>query len=314
MYYPKPPFKGENTMFKKIVSIFIAIITFFVSLFGGGSGSGSGKPGKINAYKNLSYGSSKNQTLDLYVPKKASGKYGLILNLHGGEWTNGDKSEFSEDTLKKMCSDYGCAAATMNYRFVSKTVDALDIINDIESALKKIREKGAESDIVFDRVMLNGVSAGGHLALLYACSKGVSAPMKIVAVTVKSAPTDLSDSRFYSTASSLGSKGDICDLMSKVCGKTFNEKTFSRAVPKLKTVSPITYVTKSCPPVLIAHGKLNSVVPYSNALMFSAAVSGVGVRSELISYTNSDHDLSKDADCEKKFGELFASYAKTYLK
>lgn len=301
-------------MFKKIVSVFIAIITFFVSLFGGGSGSGSGKPGKINAYKNLSYGSSKNQTLDLYVPKKASGKYGLILNLHGGEWTNGSKDEFSEDTLKKMCSDYGCAAATMNYRFVSKTLNALDIINDIDAALKKIKEKGSESDIVFNRVMLNGVSAGGHLALLYGCSKGVSAPMKVVAIAVKSAPADLSDVSFYSDSSTLGSQSDIYDLMSKVCGKTFNAKTFPRAVPKLKTVSPITYVTKSCPPVLIAHGKLDSVVPYSNALMFSAAVSGVGVRSELIAYANSGYDLSNDDDCEKKFGELFSTYAKTYLK
>ena len=305
--------KGENAMLKKIFSIFIAIITFFISLFGS-SGSGGGKPEKVNAYKNLSYGSAKIQKLDLYIPKKADGKYALILNLHGGKWTNGDKSEFGEDELKKMCSDFNCAAATMNYRFVNASVDAHDILDDIDAALKTIKAKASENGVVIDRVMLNGVSAGGHLALLYACSKGISAAVKIAAVAVKSAPTDLSDERLYSDSSSFGSRDEVYSLISKVCGKSFNKKTFSRAVPTLKTVSPITYVSKSCPPVLIAHGKNDETVPYSNALMFSAALSGVGVKNDLITYSNSGHDLSNNADCEKKFNDLFASYAKTYLK
>lgn len=301
-------------MLKKIVSIIIAIISFFISLFSSLFNSGLPQKSDCYVYKNISYGVGTNRTLDLYVPKKASGKCGLILNLHGGTWTDGDKSEVSEETLKYMCEDLGFAAATMNYPFVSKTVDALDILEDIEDALLKIKEKGQETGVTIDRVMLKGVSAGAHLALLYGYTKAISSPIKIACIASFSGPTDLADSKFYSESSTLGSKDSICDLMSKVCGKKFTAKTFNFAVPTLKKVSPLTYVTSVCPPTIIAHGKNDTVVPYSNAMMLNSALGAVGVEHEFIVYSNSGHDLANDPDCEKKANDLLVKYANKYLK
>ena len=162
--------------------------------------------------------------------------------------------------------------------------------------------------------MLNGASAGAHLALLYGYSRTNTSPIKIACIASHSGPTDLADAKFYSETSTLGTKDYIYDLMSKACGKKFNEKTFNFAVPALKKASPITYVTKVCPPTVIAHGKNDTVVPYSNAMALNSALGAVGVEHEFIVFKNSGHDLANDPDCEKELNDMLLKYANTYLK
>ena len=288
----------------------MAIFSFVLSLFG----LGFDEKEKCYVYKDLAYGTGENRTLDLYVPKKANEKCGLVLFLHGGAWVSGDKSEVNDETLKYICEDLGFAAATMNYRFISKTVKTLDILDDIEAALSKIKAKGKETGATIDRVMLNGVSAGAHLALLYGYTKTNSSPIKVACVASFSGPTDIADAKFYSETSTLGSKDYIYDLMSKACGRKFNEKTFNFAVPALKKASPLTYVTSSCPPTIIAHGKNDTVVPYSNAMALNSALGAVGVEHEFIIFKNSGHNLENDPDCEKAANDALVKYANKYLK
>jgi len=295
-------------MLQKIISILMAIISFIASLLGFGQSS------KSYVYKDLSYGKEECQTLDLYIPKKAGETCGLILNIHGGAWIEGDKSECGDDILRYMSEDLGFAAATINYRFISDSVNVLNILDDIDAALKAIKAKGNENGISINRVMLRGVSAGAHLALLYGYKKTQTAPMKISFITAYCAPTDLADKGFYSASSTLGSSDFIYSLMSKACGYTFNERTFAFAVPKLRAASPITYVSASCPPTIIAHGKKDTTVPYSNALILDSALSAVGVKHDFVSFPNSDHALSGDKECSDAVDELVLNYLNTYLK
>ena len=297
-------------MIKKIFSFFMAIFTFFASLFG----FGGNKSSKCYIYSDLKYGTGERQTLDLYVPKSAGGKScGLALFIHGGAWISGDKSSYGKDTLKKICEDMGVAAAAMNYRYISDSVSVHDIMDDIDSALKAIRVIGNEKDISINRVMLSGYSAGAHLSLLYGYSHITSAPMKIACIVSNCGPTDLADPQFYSANSSLASHDFIYDLMSKACGYRFNKSTFGKASAALAKASPLTYVTSSCPPTIITHGKKDTTVPYSNAVALDAALSAVGVKHDFISYPNSDHSLANDPDCRKKADELINNYALAYL-
>lgn len=298
-------------MLKKIFSFFIAFVSFILSLFGIGSGSSDNN----YVFKDLRYGSSKEQTLDLYIPKDAKKTCGLVLFLHGGTWIDGDKAEIEEETLKSFCNDLGYATATMNYRRVSSRLSASDVISDIDLALLKIKETGNNYETNINRVLLYGKSAGGHLALLYGYSKTMNAPMKISAIVAESAPSDLSDKNFYSAFSTLaGSKDEIYSLMSNVCGKKFNEKNFARAVSKLKEVSPITYVSSNCPPTLLAHGKKDSVVPFTNAMVLDSALSTMKVKHDFVVFENSGHDLSGDSKKTKELKDLTSGYIKNYLK
>lgn len=297
-------------MWQRIVSFFMAIIAFFSSLFGLNKNNND----KSIVYKNLTYGTEENQALDLYIPKNAGETCGLVFNIHGGAWIGGDKSECTDEILRYICEDLGFAAATVNYRFISDSVNVLDILDDIDAALAAIKKKGEENNTNINRVMLRGVSAGAHLSLLYGYKKARSAPMEISLIASYCAPTDLADENFYASSSTLGTPEFIRSLMSKACGYTFNEETFSSAIPFLKAASPVTYVSSSCPPTIIAHGEKDSIVPYSNAVTLNAALSAAGVKHDFVSYPNSDHSLSADSDCTSKFDALVESYIDAYLK
>lgn len=297
-------------MIKKIVSFFMAIFAFFASLFGFGASKN-----KSIVFSDVRYGTHERQTLDLYIPSGAKNKTcGLVLFIHGGAWVAGDKTSIKEDTLKDLCEKNGVASATMNYRYVSDSVSVFDIMDDIDNALKAIRTKGTEIGVNINRVMLTGTSAGGHLSLLYGYSHVTSAPMKIACIASNCGLTNLADPQLYSVNSTLGTQEFIYDLMSKACGFRFNKSTMGKASAALAKASPLTYVTASCPPTIITHGKKDTTVPYSNAVTLDAALSALGVKHDFVAYPNSDHLLKDDPKCKKQAEKLTAEYIETYLK
>ena len=67
-----------------------------------------------NIYTDLPYGEGEANKFDLYVPADNSRKsYGLVVYLHAGGFTSGDKSD-DADMLKRFCS-MGYVAAGINY-------------------------------------------------------------------------------------------------------------------------------------------------------------------------------------------------------
>ena len=64
---------------------------------------------------NLSYGEGKENVYDLYIPKQLmNGKEtSLILFIHGGSFTSGDKAD--EDMWCKYFASKGFITATTNY-------------------------------------------------------------------------------------------------------------------------------------------------------------------------------------------------------
>lgn len=55
-------------------------------------------------YKDISYGKAKSNKFDLYVPADSSREhYGLVVYLHAGGFTSGDKSD-DEKMLEWLCS------------------------------------------------------------------------------------------------------------------------------------------------------------------------------------------------------------------
>ena len=76
------------------------------------------KIGKV--YKDISYGEGEANKFDLYVPADGSKEsYGLVVYLHAGGFTQGDKSGDAE-MLSWLCSK-GYVAAGINYTLVNET-------------------------------------------------------------------------------------------------------------------------------------------------------------------------------------------------
>lgn len=297
-------------MFEKIIAFFIAIINFFLSLFG--VGEIGGQKFDCQTFLNIPYGTHERQVVDLCVPYDASGDLGLVLFIHGGAWIEGDKKSY-EGGMNYGASSLGIATASVNYRYISETVDLLDVLDDIDAALAEIRKKGAEVGVNINKVLLTGDSAGGHLSLLYAYARKNTAPITPVAVISNSGPTDLYDDNFYHN-NALGNEAAISDLMSKACGQRFTYETKESAKAALFSVSPISYVSADCVPTVINHGNADSIVPFSNAQTLDALLTQYGVEHVLNVYEGADHDLGKDDAAKKRADELLFGYIDRFLK
>lgn len=297
-------------MFDKIIAFFMAIINFFLGLFGlGGVG---GEKYNCQTYFDLAYGTHERQVVDLFIPDGASGDLGLVLFIHGGAWISGDKESY-EGGMNYGATNLGIATASVNYRYLSENVDMLDILDDIQAALGKIKEKGAEVGVNINKVLLTGDSAGGHLSLLYAYARKSVSPITPVAVISNSGPTDLYDDNFYHN-NALGDEATISHLMSLACGQQFTYAERESAKDALYRVSPVAYVSADCVPTVINHGTADSIVPYSNALSLDALLTRYGVEHVFNPHEGADHDLGKDEAAKDRANELLFGYIDRFLK
>lgn len=297
-------------MFEKIIAFFMAIINFFLGLFGlGGIG---GQKFDCQTFFDMAYGTHERQVVDLCVPDDASGDLGLVLFIHGGAWIAGDKESY-DGGMNYGASELGIATASVNYRYISESVDLLDVLDDIDAALAVIKAKGTEIGVNINRVLLTGDSAGGHLSLLYAYARKKTAPITPVAVISNSGPTDLYDDNFYHN-NALGDEAAISDLMSKACGQRFTYETRQSAKEALMRVSPVSYVSADSVPTVINHGNADSIVPFSNAQTLDALLTKYGVEHVLNVYKGADHDLGKDDAAKARADELLFGYIDRFLK
>lgn len=300
-------------MLTKIVAFFMAIISFFNILFAG----------YIRHYPdnriflNQSYTDSKDerQKYDLVFPKNAKGNLGLVLCIHGGGWVEGSKDEYTE-SLFQVSEDKDVAAACMNYRYVSEDVSYDDVLDDISSALTAIRAKGAEYGVNIDKVLLTGISAGGHLSLLYAYTKKDTAPVEPVCVVELCGPTDLENPFFYSVENRVGASVGVeyfRNIISNGIGFDIDLDNFDVARDAMKKYSPINYVDENTVPTVFGQGEIDNIVPYQNSLDLDKKLTEFNVEHTFISFPNSNHEC-EDKESMSAVMKLFFEYIDTYLK
>lgn len=300
-------------MFAKIVAVLMTIVSFFNILFAG----------YISHYRdnriflNAPYTDKKNvrQTYDLVFPKNAKGDLGLVLCIHGGGWVQGSKDEYTKN-LFQVSEEKGVAAACMNYRYASESVSFDDILDDITAALTAIKAKGAEYGVNINKVLLNGISAGAHLSLLYAYTKKDVAPVEPVCVVELCGPTDFENPFFYSVENRVGASVGVeyfRKIISDGIGFDIDLDNFDAARDAMKKYSPVNFVDENTVPTVFGHGEEDDIVPYQNSLDLDAKLTEYNVEHTFISFPNSNHGC-EDAQSRSKIMKLFFEYIDTYLK
>ena len=63
-----------------------------------------------------------------------------------------------------------------------------------------------------------------------------------------------------------------------------------------KAASPINYVTKDDPPLLLIHGELDSTVPYNQSEIMYQAYQQDGLEAELIKVSHAGHGFRQETD------------------
>ncbi len=255
------------------------------------------------------------QKYDLVFPENAKGNLGLVLCIHGGGWVEGSKDAYTE-SLFRVSNDKGIAAACINYRYASENVSFDDILDDITSALAAIKAKGAEYGVNFDKVLLTGISAGGHLSLLYAYTKKSIAPIEPVCVVELCGPTDLENPFFYSVENRVGASAGVeyfRNIISNGIGFDIDLDNFDAARDAMKKYSPINYVDENTVPTVLGQGENDDIVPYQNSLDLNAKLNEFNVEHTFISFPDSNHECEDKASMSAIM-KLFFEYIDTYLK
>lgn len=128
------------------------------------------------------------------------------------------------------------------------------------------------------RACIMGASYGGYAALagvtlqegLYRCAVAVAG----VSDVAKMASTDLQESGYD-------------DTLKRALKEELGERK------DLRPVSPVNFAAKADAPVLLIHGKDDTVVPYGQSVAMAAALRGAGKPVEFVTLPGEDHWLSR---------------------
>ncbi len=112
---------------------------------------------------NVSYGPYERNVLDFWNAE-GQGPRPLAILIHGGGFTNGDKSKWASSPILARLLESGISCAAINYRF-RKDAAIQDILRDAARAVQFLRSKAGEWNLDKTKFVGIGGSAGAGTAL-----------------------------------------------------------------------------------------------------------------------------------------------------
>ena len=171
-------------------------------------------------------GDPNKHKLDLYLPKGHK-DFPVLLFVHGGGWTKGDRKSF--ERLGRVFARNGVGTVVISYRLTPE-VRHPGHIEDVARAFawtnKNIAKYGGRPDTIF----ISGHSAGGHLVALLATDESY---LKAVGLTIGNIKGVIPISGVYNLA-----PGHFT--------RVFGEDAEVR-----RQASPLTHVRNDLPPMLV---------------------------------------------------------------
>ncbi len=287
---------------QRIIAVILSSFSVFSTFIGGLSFE------KYDVYENIAYGEAERNIMDIYVPESAydNEHNGVILYIHGGSWTGGNKKDMAEKC--KRFARKGYITATMNYTLYADglfgKVTALTMCDEIGMAIDKIKAFSDEKNLNITKLAVSGYSAGAHLSMLYGFSRADESSIELVFTANQVGPSD-----FHSEV--WGSTG----LASMLSGIEITDEMIENGdVEKvINLVSPTAYVTKDTVPSVLAYGGTDMIVPSGNAERIKAAFEKTGAVHNYILYPLSNHGLGLDPLCEMEYINTVEQYCIQYF-
>lgn len=224
--------------------------------------------------QNVSYGTHDEQVFDMYLPANRSLRTKVMILVHGGGWTEGDKSHMNaiKDLIQQDLPDI--AIVNMNYRLANQDHPPYPMqIDDITAVVNFLKEH-QEDYILSDDIAFIGISAGAHLSLLWSYAFDVEHDVKFVASIV--GPTNFTDPAY------LNNQNPILDEILEVYG-------IEPTIEFLEEVSPYHQVTSASPPTIMFYGGIDPLIPTSQGLGLRDKLESLGVTHQFTLYPNAGH-------------------------
>lgn len=121
---------------------------------------------KADTIMDVAYGSDRKQRLDVYLPAAKVHDAPVILMVHGGAWSKGDKRmDRVVENKSERWNPKGIIFVSVNYRLLPDA-GPLKQADDIAAALAYVQKHAGEWGGDPKKIILMGHSAGAHLVSL----------------------------------------------------------------------------------------------------------------------------------------------------
>lgn len=211
-------------------------------------------------HTNVSYGPHARNVLDFYQAK-GDGPRPLLVYIHGGGWTGGDKKQ--DPKVFQPFLDKGISYAAINYRLTPDNPLPAPV-HDAARAIQFIRTKAAEWNIDTQHIALTGGSAGACTSMWLLLHDDLADPKASDPVLRES--TRVCAAAVLSGQVSIDPK--VCEewlgpnvLKHRMINMAVGEKTIEGALanydkhrPLYVEFSPFNHVDGKDPPLLMTYG------------------------------------------------------------
>ncbi|MQA28414.1 MAG: alpha/beta hydrolase fold domain-containing protein [Luteitalea sp.] len=225
--------------------------------------------------------------LDVYKRRDTTAAQPTLVFYHGGGWVGGSKEASFMSILPWL--EMGWNVVNVEYR-MARVAPAPAAVEDATCALRFAVEKAKEYGIDPNRIVVSGESSGGHLALAVgmipesagftrACAgggfRGIETAVPKVAAIIN----------WYGIT-------DVTEMLGGANARSYAAQWLGASSDRdavAKSVSPLTYVRSDLPPILSIQGDADPIVPYSQNVRLSDALTKAGAKTELMTIAGGGH-------------------------
>lgn len=268
--------------------------------------------------KDLPYADEPLNKFDLYLPADRARSTKLVVYLHAGGFTAGDKAD--DEAIAKYFTSKGYVTATINYSLradsnsVSVQQQSDEITQGIAAAVAAVQERGYP----VNGMAVAGGSAGGTLAMIYGYRDRAHAPVPVKAIIQMVGPASFDPVAWFGMNDGFASDETAqagAGFVSVITGAEVTPAMMRSGEYRqtLKPVTAIALVTSDSPPTLAAYGVLDKVAPYAASSDLKKTLTDHGVPHDVLVFPNSGHALNRDADMAARLKEMIDVYLDTYL-
>lgn len=224
-------------------------------------------------YKSLDGGGEL--ALHFFLPKdfREGPPRAVMLFFHGGAWDRGSLVQFAPQALYYV--ERGVIGVLVEYRHAGSHPGSRpsQSYQDGRAAVRYLRQQAGELNLDPARLIVVGAGAGGNIAGALA----LGAPLSKVEAAYKPAESRPNGAILLSTIYEV-SKGS---LGYEACGDA----------AEAKLVSLSRHYESACPPMLVAHGNADRLVPFEEATTFAARLERKKVPYRLVEFEGRDRDF-----------------------
>ncbi|MCP5539884.1 MAG: alpha/beta hydrolase [Akkermansiaceae bacterium] len=248
-------------------------------------------------FKDVVYGSENpaSQRLDVYLAKSDDpAPKPTMIYLHGGGWRAGSKAPIPAFLARGVAEGW-LSVVAIEYRFTDIAPHPAQV-NDCVRGIQFARSKAKEWNLDPRRFGVTGGSAGGHLSLWIGLHDDAAKPDDADPVRRESSRVScVVDFAGPSDWGLLGTIDHKHPAYRQLLGYEPGTPAAEMDAAKKSDVSPVTFVSKDDPPVIVFHGDADDIVPIEHAKNVASLLEKSGVPVELFIVPGGKHNVAGGA-------------------